>query len=257
MARLPIGADKTCSLCNSRVRAFLPYRGGWAGVPPLLRELDIVGSDVENFSCPVCDSHDRERHLYLYLQASGLMERLSGLRILHFAPERHLSQRIAALKPVDYVKADLYPTDASIARVDLMDIGFADARFDLVIANHVLEHVGDDRRALRELARVLAPSGHAILQTPFARGLRHCFEDEGITSSRARLHAYGQEDHVRLFGADIFDRFAQSGLHSLVKDHRQLLPQVDARLAGVNAMEPFFLFQKSADASFVEHQGRA
>jgi SAM-dependent methyltransferase len=257
IARTPIGADKTCSLCSSRVRAFLPYRDGWAGVPPLLRELDIVGSDVENFSCPVCDSHDRERHLYLYLKASGLMERLSSLRILHFAPERRLSQRIAGLKPVEYVKADLYPIDDSIIRVDLLDIQFPDSRFNLVIANHVLEHVLDDRRAVREIARVLAPGGHAILQTPFARGLRHCFEDEGITSDSARLQAYGQEDHVRLFGADIFDRFAQNGFQSRVQDHHQLLPQVDSRLAGVNPLEPFFLFQKAAAAGSGERQSRA
>lgn len=253
-ALLPMGADKTCCLCGSRVRAFLPYRDGWSGVPALLRELDVVGSDVANFSCPVCDSHDRERHLYHYLQGSGLMEQLSGMRILHFAPERHLSARIAGLNPVEYVKADLYPTNASIMRLDLLDIQLPDARFDLVIANHVLEHVGDDRRAVREIARVLVPGGHAILQTPFARGLRHGFEDEGIVSDGARLQAYGQEDHVRLFGADIFDRFAESGLQPCVQQHRDLLPQVDARLAGVNEKEPFFLFQKLAGAGSNAHQ---
>jgi SAM-dependent methyltransferase len=121
---------------------------------------------------------------------------------------------------------------------------FADASFDLVIANHVLEHVDDDRRALAEIVRVLAPEGRAILQTPYSPVLARTWEDANIRDECARLQAFGQEDHVRLYGSDIFARFESAGLVSRVRTHTELLAQHDAYYNGVNAREPFFLFQR-------------
>ena len=124
-------------------------------MPPLMRALEMIGSDVDNFECPRCGAHDRERHLLLYLQSSGLLASLPSLRILHFAPEWNLSRRIAEMVPVQYVKCDLYPGTADVQRVDIQAMPYADATFDMVIANHVLEHVGDDLKAVSEVARVL------------------------------------------------------------------------------------------------------
>lgn len=86
----------------------------------------------------------------------------------------------------------------------MLRIPCEDGRFDLVVANHVLEHVAADRAAVSEVARVLAPGGHAVLQTPYSSVLRATFEDPGVSSPVARLQLYGQEDHLRLFGLDIF-----------------------------------------------------
>ncbi len=213
-------------------------------MPPLIRALDIVGSDPDRFSCPACFSHDRERHLWLYLQASGLLETIAGSTILHFAPEQHLAARLAAHQPIRYLKADLYPTAADIQPVDLLHMPFADASFNLVLANHVLEHVADDLQGLRELHRVLAPQGWAILQTPYAASLHHTWEDPGIRSPQQRLLAYGQEDHVRLYGQDIFQRIAAIGFEPHIRTHAQLLPQQAPQRYGVNAAEPFMLFRR-------------
>ena len=120
----------------------------------------------------------------------------------------------------------------------------ASSSIDLVIANHVLEHVADDGKALSELFRILAPGGYAVLQTPYSRKLHTTWSDPGINTGQARLHAHGQEDHVRLFGRDIFQRITAAGFQSQVRRHEELLPDVDPREVGVNPAEPFFLLRK-------------
>jgi SAM-dependent methyltransferase len=243
--RLPRPGRRDCVICGHRCGGFLPYRTGWSGSPRAMRALDVVGSDLGNFECPWCGSHDRERHLMMYLQATGLWSRIPGLSILHFAPERRLAPRLLAQGPVRYVRADLYPAGPDIIRMDIHAIPEDDRSFDLVIANHVLEHVDDEVRAVAEIARVLRPGGHAVLQVPYSPRLTRTFSDPGIDSEAARLECYGQEDHVRLFGRDVFARFAAAGgLEDLSASHGELLPDRDAYRWGVNPAEPFFLFRK-------------
>jgi SAM-dependent methyltransferase len=209
-----------------------------------MQALNIVGSDVVHFSCPHCLSHDRERHLWLYLQACGLADSIPALRILHIAPEPGLTRRIEGQRPPVYVRGDYGPTASNTLRLDLMAIPFIDRCFDLVIANHVLEHVAEDLAALREIARVLTPGGLAILQTPFAASLETTWSDPGVRTPSARLHAFGQEDHVRLYGRDIFSRIASVGLQDRTQTHDQALASADCSRLGINPLEPFFLFQK-------------
>jgi len=215
----------------------------------LMSALDVVGSDVDNFSCPWCQSHDRERHLFLFMQAAGIFSFISGRRVLHFAPETHLSRLIQKAKPETLVKCDLHPWAPDMVEMDLLALPYADDYFDLLIANHVLEHVEDDRRAVAEIARVLKPGGYAILQTPYSAVLERTWEDAGICSEESRLEAFGQEDHVRLFGKDIFDRIAQQGLVPKVQSHEELLAGYSPHRFGLNDREPFFLFAKPAAIS--------
>lgn len=238
------GGGKHCVVCGRRVWRFMPYRRGLRDMPPLMRALGMVGSDVEHFECPRCGAHDRERHLLLYMRASGIFGKLAGASILHFAPEKRLSPLIAAQGPARHVRCDLYPASADIVRVDMQDMAFDADSFDLVLANHVLEHVDSPNRALAEVHRVLKPGGQAILQTPYAGKLHHSWEDPGIDTPDARLQAYGQEDHARLFGRDIFEVFERSGLAACIGTHRALLADCDAVRHGVNPDEPFFLFRK-------------
>jgi SAM-dependent methyltransferase len=246
-AGLPLPRRHFCCICSSRVARFLPYTP--TGLrpyrqPPFMAAMEAVGSDIDNFSCPRCGSHDRERHLFLYLGATGMTGLMAGARILHLAPEQHIAALILRNKPAHYVRGDLYPASAEVERVDLQNIQYPDASFDLVIANHVLEHVYDDVAALTEIRRVLREGGHAILQTPYSPVLMTSFEDAGIASGAARLQAYGQEDHVRLYGRDIFDRFASAGFVNKSLAHSHALPDVNPRVYGVNPLEPLFLFQK-------------
>jgi len=239
-----LGSAKLCYACNKRVGRFLPYRGGWKNVPPLIKVLDVIGSDVENFSCPRCGAHDRERHLLMYFDRAGMWKKIEGANVLHFAPERILAARISSARPARYVKADLFPAAAGVTREDITRLSFGDCTFGVVIANHVLEHVADDGAAMKEIFRVLEPGGLAVLQTPYSDKLTHTFEDEGIRDEEARLQAFGQEDHVRLYGRDLFSRLRSAGFVSKVLDHDAALKDYGESLYGVNRREPFICMER-------------
>ena len=243
VARVPWGEERVCCMCESRVGRFLPYRGGWREAPPMMRIFHVVGSDLDHYLCPICGCHDRERHLLLYLRQLGLLEKLHGSSVLHFAPEGLLTGFIGKAEPARYELADLFPSRPGIQRIDLLAIPYAAGTFDWVIANHVLEHVSDDARALMEVRRVLKKGGHAILQTPYSALLASTLCDPGICSDDCRLQIYGQEDHVRLYGRDVFARIASAGFVSHVAEHAHALPDIDPARHGINAEEPFFLFE--------------
>ncbi|MDG4551370.1 MAG: methyltransferase domain-containing protein [Candidatus Contendobacter sp.] len=245
-ARVSIFRKHYCVVCEHHADTFLPYRSGWQGAPPLMRVLDLIGSNLDQFECPWCSAHDRERHLLMYMRASGIFDNIQSMSVLHFAPEQRLSKLIFSQNPARYIKCDLYPTAPDTERIDILAIPFMDKSFDLIIANHILEHVVDDTKALQEVWRTLKVGGRAILQTPYSQKLHHTWSDPGIDTDNACLQAYGQEDHVRLFGRDIFERITSVGLESCVSTHDQLLPQYDPKEYGVNGKEPFFLFKRPA-----------
>ncbi len=130
-----------------------------------------------------------------------------------------------------------------IEEIDMHSIPYPDASFTVVIANHVLEHVDDDQQAMSEIRRVLNLGGLAILQTPYSACLHNTFSDPGVVRPEQRLQLFGQEDHVRLFGRDIFERFAAAGFNPLVVTHEQVLSNMPAQVFGVNEHEPLFLFE--------------
>lgn len=132
-----------CTICGHDVPTFLPYRKGLATLSQLLRDLDIIGSDLERFKCPRCGATDRDRHLLAYIQASGHIM-LGGSNVLHFAPEACLRSWILEQNPAEYHQADLFPSSPEIQCIDITKMPFDDCTFDLLIANHVLEHVDDD-----------------------------------------------------------------------------------------------------------------
>jgi SAM-dependent methyltransferase len=244
VARIMPITGRKCCLCGHNVGRFLPYKGGWAEAPPLMRALRMIGSDLNHFECPWCGGNDRERHLLFYLRSLGLLDKMRDSAVLQFAPELRLTAFIEQAGPARHVQADLYPVKTGIEKFDMLAIPSPDETFDFVIANHVLEHVADDLKALSELRRVLKPGGLAILQTPFSNVLEHTISDPGVCTAEARLQLYGQEDHLRLYGRDIFVRFASAGFSSRVVGHRETLPQIDSDRWGINPDEPLFLFER-------------
>lgn len=231
-----------CALCGHHFYRFSKFRGGVEALSPYLREVEWISSDFDNFWCPYCRSHDRERHLVLYLDALNLWQELKGAAILHIAPEKQLGRRLELCQPSRYVRGDLVPTREGVEKLDVTAINYPDESFDLVICNHVLEHVPDDRRALKELLRVLKPGGRAILQTPYAALLEESVEDpEGRKSSSERLAEFGQEDHIRLYGRDLFTRIREAGFELEVRQHQEVLQEVDAARYGVNQREPLVM----------------
>ena len=127
-------------------------------------------------------------------------------RLLHVAPESCLADKFK--KEYDYFSIDLDGKKAMMA-MDLTAMTFDDNSFDAIVCNHVLEHIPDDKKAMKELYRVLKPGGWASLQVPIKGNVTQ--EDLSITDPKERLRLYGQEDHVRYYGHDFTDRLKNAG----------------------------------------------
>lgn len=241
------GTRRRCYICGKSFDHFYPYRGGSAEIPPFLLVLSIIGSDVDNFSCPHCRSFDRERHVAMYLDRLKLWDTIRMGAVLHIAPERHLRDLIARLRPKEYVQGDMFPESPDVQKIDVTAIGYPAEHFDFVICNHVLEHVPEDRQAMRELYRVLKRGGNAVTQVPFSTILTHSFEDPGINTDELRSKFYGQEDHVRVYGQDVFERLKEVGFAVDLQTHQAVLADIDPDLYGVNPREDLILLTKSRD----------
>lgn len=157
--------------------------------------------------CASCGSRERHRLLWLWAIQGG-HNRLAGKRILHFAPEKALS---AALRDnPGYETADLRQANVS-HQVDITRLPLADTTYDVVIANHVLEHIDDDRAAMRELFRILRPNGVALLTVPVNPTRTTTYEDPAITDPVQRQAHFNAPDHRRFYGRDFANRLAQAG----------------------------------------------
>lgn len=154
------------------------------------------------------------------------------LRMPHFAPEQCLHDRFSAAPELDYVTADLLDLPMADVQVDITDMQFDDGSFDVIVCSHVLEHVSDDAQAMQEMRRVLRPAGRAFLQHPIDHGRTQTYEDPSITDPRERARAFGQWDHVRVYGRDFTQRLHAAGFAVEYVPYRdQLSPEQVRRLA--------------------------
>ena len=210
------GRRVQCPVCGRRFRRFLPY--GYV-------------TARANALCPHCLSLERHRLLWLWLtRETDLFATLP--RLLHIAPEvclmRHLKPRYRTA-PEHYVTADLESPLADL-HFDVQQIPLADESFDFLICNHLLEHVADDRRALRELHRILKKGGCGVLLSPVELDRETTFEDDSIVDAAERTRIFGQYDHRRLYGNDFVQRLREAGFEaedcdfaaSLTADERRL-----------------------------------
>lgn len=143
-----------------------------------------------------------------------------------------------------YITADLESPLAKV-KMDIHEMPFEDNHFDVVLCNHVLEHVTDDMKAMREIYRVLKPGGWALMQVPFFSPVPDTtFEDNTITDSKERERLFGQDDHVRKYGKDYPNRINQSGLKAEANTFAAELPIEQAHRYGIESKEVLYLGRK-------------
>lgn len=190
----------------------LPYRGSGRFCPvcerPSRRFMSHGDPPRREAKCPHCHSLERHRLAWLYLKTRTDLFDDEAKRVLHFAPERCIEPRLRDALGPGYVTADLVSKTVDVT-IDVTEIGYPDNDFDVIICSHVLEHVPDDRKAMRELARVLSDDGWILFMVPI-RG-QHTHEDPGIVGPAERVEHFGQADHVRFYGEDFTDRLRESG----------------------------------------------
>ncbi|GAB1856669.1 class I SAM-dependent methyltransferase [Flavobacteriaceae bacterium MHTCC 0001] len=152
-----------------------------------------------------------ERHRLLWLYLKNETNFFSDkLKALHFAPEQAFYKRFKKLPNLSYITTDLNSPLADV-KADICDLPFKDDEFDVILCNHVLEHIPDDTRAMQELYRILKKGGWGIFQIPQDLNRATTFEDNSITDKKERAKIFGQYDHVRVYGRDYFDKLRSVG----------------------------------------------
>jgi SAM-dependent methyltransferase len=190
---------------------------------------------------------ERQRHLYLWLKTHTDLF-TAPHRVLHWAPEQCLVSAFRARGNLDYETADLDPSGAPDHVADITDTGLPADSYDVMLCSHVLEHVPDDRAAMREMFRLLRPGGWLVAQVPLYAG-DETVEDPDEADPQERLRRFGQADHIRIYGRDFYDRLREAGFD--VELHR-FRDEIPARKRRRHALAPDLsvIRQDEADSEF-------
>lgn len=210
MALLLKGNRYTDPIDNKSFRNFLPYG---------------YGHQRNNVLSPSTLSLERHRLLWLYLNNETDFFTAKH-KVLHFAPEQAFYKRFRKLPNLDYTTTDLYSPLADV-KADICNLPFNDNSYDVILCNHVLEHIPDDTKAMQELYRVLKPGGMGIFQIPQDLTREMTFEDNTITDPKERARIFGQYDHVRVYGRDFFDKLRSIGFRVVEEDYTKKIAPAD------------------------------
>jgi len=214
------GKNFTDPIDGKSYRKFLPYG---------------YGKQRANALSPGTLSLERHRQMWLYLQNETNFF-TDNLKVLHIAPEQDFLRRFKKMKNLDYTSADLFSPIVDV-KADILDLPFEDNSFDVIICNHVLEHIVDDKKAMSELYRVMKSGGWGILQVPMKNSLEKTYEDFTITEPKERQKHFGQYDHVRWYGMDYFDRLKSVGFEAEINFYSQKFSEADIKRFGLNKNE--------------------
>ncbi len=239
MAKEWLGDKYECIFCSAVLREF-----DWRGVDsPAILELKILPAGRRRVTCPFCHSYDRDRLLWLFLTRKMEVGE-SPTKLLHIAPETTVSNRLQAMPNVEYLSGDLDPSLAMV-KLDVTAIDLPNESFDVILCNHVLEHIPDDRLAMSEILRVLKPGGWAVLQVPIALNLETTIEDPSCNDEQERLRRFGQIDHFRVYSrADYVSRLRSVGWLVEEVDFVRELSEAEIEKYRVSRDEIIFLCRK-------------
>jgi SAM-dependent methyltransferase len=196
------GKGVFCPVCEMEFRSFAPWYGK---------------SITENARCPNCESMERQRLLWLYLQEKIDFINEQKKKLLHFAPERCFFDYFSNLPFLDYTPCDINPDkyeinyQGKLTKADITNLPFSDHCFDVILCYHILEHIPDDKKAMSELYRVMKKGGWGIFQVPVDYTRVETYEDFSITTPEEKERVFGQEDHVRLYGRDYPKKLENAG----------------------------------------------
>lgn len=211
------GTARWCPVCQQSARRFLRFG------PVVSRE---------DARCPHCGALERHRLVWLYWANRTDLFDGKPKRMLHVAPEQCFERRLRVRLGAGYLTADLLDPH-TMERMDITDIQHPDESFEVIYCSHVLEHVPDDRRAMREFHRVLKRGGWAMLLVPITAD--RTMEDPTVTDPADRLRLYGQADHVRRYGPDYVDRLREAGFEVAITQVSDLIQEDEAARMGLAA----------------------
>lgn len=214
------GSNFTDPIDGKSYRKFLPYG---------------YGKQRPNALSPGTLSLERHRQMWLYLQNETNFF-THKLKVLHIAPEQEFLRKFKKMKNLEYTSADLFSPIVDV-KADIVDLPFEDNTYDVIICNHVLEHIVDDRKAMSELYRVMKNGAWGIVQVPMKNSLEKTYEDFTITDPKERQKHFGQYDHVRWYGMDYFDRLKSVGFETEINFYSQKFSEAEIKRFGLNKNE--------------------
>jgi SAM-dependent methyltransferase len=219
-----VGRRYRCPCCGWRLRAFV---GRWG----------IFAGKGDGY-CTRCNAKARHRRLWLYLRDNTNLFS-EPVRLLEVGPWWSLSRRFLQMPNIDFVGLDPLPVGPQVTLLgDVTSIPNSAGQFDAILCIHVLEHVEEDRRAMRELYRVLKPGGWAIVSVPLQPD-GATLEDPTITDPECRRELFGERGHVRYYGIDLGERLEAAGF-SVSFEPAANIPEATRRLYGLREDENLF-----------------
>jgi SAM-dependent methyltransferase len=204
------GDTYTDPIDGKSFKSFLPYG---------------YGKQRDNVLSPSTLSLERHRLFWLYLKNETDFF-TTPKKVLHFAPEQAFYKRFKKMSNLDYVTTDINSPLADV-KADICKLPFDNNIFDVILCNHVLEHIPDDTKAMQELYRVLKVGGMGIFQIPQDLSREKTFEDDSITDKTERAKIFGQYDHVRIYGRDYFNKLRSIGFEVEEVDYTATLSEVE------------------------------
>jgi len=221
------GNNVECPVCGQHFRKFLPYG---------------VHQKREGVLCPKCLSLERHRLMWLFLKRETDFF-AAPKKVLHVAPEQCFLERFKKAKNLQYTTADIESPIADV-KMDIQKMPFENEIFDVIICNHVLEHVEDDHKAMSEIFRVLKTGGFAILQVPIDFSRSVTYEDSTITSPQEREKHFWQKDHLRLYAPDFIERLQAVGFQLKQNNFTEKLTEYEIQRFRLPEKELMYAFWK-------------
>lgn len=221
------GTGRWCPVCGKQSRRFAPFG---------------VGERRAEAMCVYCGALERHRKVWLFFERRTDLFDGRAKRMLHVAPERAFAPRLRARLGAGYLTADRDDPSVDLP-TDITAIEQPDATFDVIYCSHVLEHVPDDRQALREFYRVLKPGGWAVILVPITAD--KTFEDPSITDPKERLRWFGQDDHVRRYGPDFVGRLQEAGFNVKVFGSSDVADRAEVGVMGLRSDGDIFYCTKA------------
>jgi len=205
------GKGFICNFCGSSYQKFVPQYPA-KEIKMAINTHEVIAGYGENVFCPNCLSKNRERLVLVVLDNFMCVE---NKKTLHFSPEKHLYNYLknkATVTTVDIMPGFYKNIDTGILYADATDLLFSDNSFDVIIANHILEHIPNDLLAMKEIYRVLKSDGAAILQVPYSEKSETTIEEPFINDPDKQERLFGQKDHVRIYALkDYVNRLKTAG----------------------------------------------
>ncbi|MDA1632255.1 glycosyltransferase [Bacillus cereus] len=228
-----------CQFCNQQFEKFSPWPAHY-DFPKYKFEMWNKDTGI----CPVCDSMDRERlyREYIEMETNLLGENAT---MLHIAPEEKLRGWLGQYKNITYVCGDIEPNDPLMQEIDVTTIPYENDTFDVILCGHVLQHVQDDEKAMRELYRVLKTNGWGIIQAPIVMNVDSIIENELIVTPKLRRLAFGHEEHVRIYNRSGFiHRLMNVGFKVELYNIAEKQGMRSARKFGLSETDVLYIVQK-------------